>query len=110
MAPTAAAKPCWGYTRTRSHYMRFSRSISSILALLVLTGLGVSGQTQAPAPGAMSQQQINEEMLKELRQIRQLLKRLTQPQQPPPPPATARVTSLRGYVMGRADAPLTMVE
>jgi len=57
----------------------------------------------------MTQQQINEEMLKELRQIRQLLERITQPQAPPQP-TTAKLTNLTGYVMGRADAPLTLVE
>ena len=70
---------------------------------------------QAPAAtsaqSGMSQQQINEEMLKELRQIRQLLERLTQPQPSAPPmPTTGRVTSLKGYTMGSADAPLTMIE
>jgi protein-disulfide isomerase len=59
----------------------------------------------------MTQQQINEEMLKELRSIRMLLERLTQPAPaPPPPPATAKITNLKGYVLGRPDAPLTMVE
>jgi len=57
----------------------------------------------------MTQQQINEEMLKELRQIRQLLERLTQPQGPPQP-TTAKLTNLTGAAMGRADAPLTLVE
>ena len=56
----------------------------------------------------MTDRQLNEEMLKELRQIRQLLERLTQ--QAPVPPSTARLTSLKGFVLGRADAPLTMVE
>ena len=40
-------------------------------------------------------------------------RRLTTPQQQPPPPpqpTTARVTNLTGYVLGRPDAPLTMVE
>jgi protein-disulfide isomerase len=71
---------------------------------------------QAPAPPpqapALTQQQINEEMLKELKAIHQLLEKLTTPQQPQtaPQPATARVTNLTGYVLGRPDAPLTMVE
>ena len=66
-------------------------------------------QQQIPASSQMTQQQINEEMLKELRQIRQLLERITQPQ-PPPPPATAKITNLKGFVMGRPDAALTMIE
>ena len=69
---------------------------------------------QPPAP-ALTQQQQNEEMLRELRAIRMLLERLTTPQQQPQPqappqPTSAKVTNLKGYVMGRADAPLTMVE
>jgi protein-disulfide isomerase len=75
-------------------------------------GTGVLAQQQPPPatpPAPMSQQQINEEMLKELRQIRQLLERLTQPQGAPQP-TTAKLTDLKGYALGRADAPLTMVE
>ena len=67
--------------------------------------------TAAPQPPPLTQQQINEEMLKELRSIRMLLEKLTQPApQAPPQPATAKVANLKGYVMGRPDAPLTMVE
>lgn len=82
-----------------------------VFALFAVGSTGVAAQAPSAAPptGSMSQQQINEEMLKELRQIRQLLERLTQPQ-PAGPPATARIDSLKGYVMGREDAPLTMVE
>lgn len=59
----------------------------------------------------MTQQQINEEMLKELKAIHQLLERLTTPQdQTPPQPTTAKITNLNGFVLGRPDAPLTMVE
>jgi protein-disulfide isomerase len=78
---------------------------------LTLPPAAPSAQTpaQPPASSGMTQQQINEEMLKELRQIRQLLERLTQPQRPPQP-AQAKVTSLKGYALGRPDAPLTMVE
>lgn len=71
---------------------------------------------QGPAPQqapALTPQQQNEEMLRELRAIRMLLERLTTPQQQPqapPQPTTAKVTNLKGYVMGRPDAPLTMVE
>ena len=92
--------------------MTFPRTLAAIPAALLL-GAGVSAQApQAPAAAPMSQQQINEEMLKELRQIRQLLERLTQPQQPAPPPqpTTAKLTNMKGFVLGRPDAPLTMVE
>jgi protein-disulfide isomerase len=68
------------------------------------------GQTMAPPPQQTIQQQ-NEEIIKELRAIRQLLERLTQPQpSAPPQPTSAKVTNLKGYALGKADAPLTMVE
>jgi protein-disulfide isomerase len=67
----------------------------------------------APQQQGMTQQQ-SEEMLRELRAIRMLLERLTTPQQQqpqaPPQPTIGKVTNLKGYVMGRPDAPLTMVE
>ena len=65
-----------------------------------------AGQAQTPpsqAP-ALTQQQINEEMLKELKAIHQLLEKLTTPQQQPqtpPQPTTARVTNLTGAAAGR---------
>ena len=94
--------------------MKNVRRIASALAVVALSSAAPSAQTPQPpaAPAPMSQQQINEEMLKELRQIRQLLERLTAPQQAPAPPqpTTATVTNLKGYVLGRPDAPLTMVE
>jgi len=103
--------------------MPFFRAIAAVSAVVLLLGAGPLGQAQAQAPqppaymaqqqipasSQMTQQQINEEMLKELRQIRQLLERLTQPAGPPQP-TTAKVTNLTGFVLGRPDAPLTMVE
>ena len=89
--------------------MKFPRLLAAVPAALLL-GSAVSAQSpQAPAAAPLSQQQINEEMLKELKAIRQLLERLTTPQQAPQP-TSARLTNLKGFVMGRADAPLTMVE
>jgi protein-disulfide isomerase len=87
------------------------RIVAAVPALFLL-GPAVFAQAPAqPAPPAMSPQQINEEMLKELRLIRQLLERLSQPQPTAPPqPTTAKVTNLKGFVMGRPDAPLTMIE
>ena len=87
------------------------RSLRTCTALAGAVLLGATAFAQAPQPAnsSMTQQQINEEMLKELRQIRQLLERLTQPQAPPQP-TTARITNLSGFVMGRPDAPLTMIE
>ena len=82
--------------------------------VIVLSAPALQAQSQPPAAPAgqpMTQQQVNEEMLKELRQIRQLLERLTQPQQQAPPqPTRATLTNLTGYVLGKPDAPLTMVE
>jgi protein-disulfide isomerase len=68
----------------------------------------VEGQPPSASQQGITQQQ-SEEMLKELRAIRMLLEKLTTPQ-PPVPPTTAKVTNLTGYALGRADAPLTMVE
>lgn len=84
-------------------------------ALALLTALTVApvatiAQTPAPQPPVSSTatvQQQNEEILKELRTIRQLLERVIQPAAPP---TTGRVTNLTGHALGRADAPLTMVE
>jgi protein-disulfide isomerase len=89
------------------------------LAAAVAVALLISGQAAGQAPGQVSQapaqpltqQQLNEEMLKELKAIRQLLEKISTPQgQPPAQPQTAKVTNLKGYALGRADAPLTMVE
>ncbi len=85
---------------------------AAVIAAIVLSTTALSAQQQPPPPSTqgMTQQQINEEMLKELRQIRQLLERLTQPQAPPQP-TRAMLTNLdKAYVLGKADAPLTMVE
>ena len=93
--------------------LRFPRLLAAAIAVTLLTAAPhAQGVAQQPPPAsALTQQQLNEEMLKELRQIRQLLERLTQPQQQAPPqPIIAKVTNLKGYVLGRADAPLTMVE
>jgi protein-disulfide isomerase len=84
-------------------------------ALLDATAIAQSPASQAPAPpqaAAQPQptvQQQNEEILKELRAIRQLLERLTQAASGQAP-QRARVENLKGYSLGKADAPLTMVE
>ena len=56
-----------------------------------------------------------EEILKELRAIRQAVERLQappapQPAGPPPPPEKVQITNVSGYMLGRPDAPVTMVE
>jgi protein-disulfide isomerase len=71
--------------------------------------LGQGPTAQAPQPPAPTIQQQNDEILKELRAIRMLLEKLTTPAGPAQP-QVGRVTNLTGYVLGRPDAPLTMVE
>lgn len=77
-----------------------------VTTLLLLAPLGVAGQS-------ITDKQADE-ILKELRQIRLLLERLTQsptpPVPPPPPDERAKLPSISGPVLGRADAPVTMVE
>jgi protein-disulfide isomerase len=89
-----------------------------LAAALAVVAFGTAARAQGPQsptppPGPTLQQQ-NEEMLRELRAIRLLLEKLTAPQGqapvPPPLPTTGKVTNLKGYALGRADAPLTMVE
>jgi protein-disulfide isomerase len=92
--------------------MRSPRLFAVVMAV-ILAAATPFAQVPAPQAPALTPQQQNEEILRELRAIRMLLERLTTPQQQqpaPPQPTTARVTNLKGYVMGRPDAPLTMVE
>ena len=85
------------------------RAAAPLAAALCVTA-AVCAQAPAAMPQTpMTQQQINEEMLKELKAIHQLLERLTQPEAAAPP-ATARLADLKGFALGRADAPLTIVE
>src|SRR3954471_24798720 len=87
-------------------------SRTALVCLAALTCVAATPMAQAPQPAAPQTatiQQQNEEMLKELRAIRMLLEKLTTPQGPQQP-TTGRVTNLSGYALGRADAPLTMVE
>ncbi len=94
-----------------SNPMKFPRLLATVVAAVVAS---VTTFAQSPAPAQQTApptlQQQNEEILRELRAIRMLLERLTTPQQGQAGPATARVTNLSGYAMGKADAPLTMVE
>ncbi len=65
----------------------------------------------SPAKAQSITQQQGDEMLKELRAIRAALERLTQPEQPATPPDRyGKLAMVRGPVMGRPDAPLTLVE
>ena len=92
--------------------MKFARVLAALGACVVLTA-PIFARQAPPAP-ALTPQQQNDEILKELRAIRLLLEKLTTPpsQQPSTPamPATGTIVNLKGYMMGRPDAPLTMVE
>lgn len=86
--------------------MKTLRPLVGALGALVF----MTAAPAAQAPQGITQQQA-EEMIKELRAMRMILEKLVQPQQQPPPqPQTAKITNLKGPVMGRSDAPLTMVE
>ncbi len=94
---------------------RFATALAAAMLATSATPFAQTGQTPQPPPvppASMTVQQQNEEILKELRAIRMLLEKLTTPQQPssPPLPTSGRVTNLKGYALGSADAPLTMVE
>jgi protein-disulfide isomerase len=91
--------------------MKLARVLAAVSAAIVL-GPSLFAQQAQPTPSStMTQRQIDEEMLKELKAIHQLLERLTTPQPATPPmPATASLTNLKGYAMGSPGAPLTMVE
>lgn len=66
----------------------------------------------ASAQTTITSQQADD-ILKELRAIRQAVERLQAPAQPPAPPEPPQVvtlTNMSGYMLGRPDAPLTMIE
>jgi protein-disulfide isomerase len=76
---------------------------------MVVAGLLLDVSATARAQGITQQQ--GEEMLKELRAIRQALERVTPPQPSgPPPDQHVKLANVRGYSLGRPDAPLTLVE
>lgn len=84
------------------------KSVQFASVWMMVAGLLLGGCGNAGAQGISAQQA--EEMLKELRAIRAALERVT-----PPPPGQAqeqraRLTNVAGYSLGRADAPLTLVE
>jgi protein-disulfide isomerase len=75
---------------------------------IVVAGLLLGGCGNAKAQGITAQQA--EEMLKELRAIRQALERVTPPAPGQAKDQTAKLTNVGGYALGKADAPLTLVE
>ena len=92
-----------------------------LLTTFVAVGVLVTG-TIAPVSAQQSLQQQNEQILNELKAIRQLLERLAGPigsgggplPVPPLPPApvsdSVSLPSVTGIMIGKADAPLTMIE
>lgn len=92
----------------------FSRAVAALLVLALPPSLlhAQTGQTPSETQAPMTQQQLDEEILKELKAIHQLLERLTTP----PAPAPARATSgkltdlVNVHALGSPNAPLTMVE
>lgn len=88
------------------------RALAAVIAILVV----------APASAQQSLQQQNEQILNELKAIRQLLERLAGPIGPggvalpapalPTAPVNDNVTlpSVTGFMIGKPDAPLTMIE
>lgn len=79
---------------------------ASVFIVVASLMLGACGNAKAQG---ITQQQ-GDEMLKELRAIRAALERVT-----PPPPGEAKeqpakLTNLGGFVLGKPDAPLTLVE
>lgn len=86
-------------------------AVAAVVAILMV----------APASAQQSLQQQNEQILNELKAIRQLLERLAGPLGPGgapllapavPPPANDNVSlpSVTGFMIGKPDAPLTMIE
>ena len=93
--------------------MTSSRVLASVALAVVAAGSPIVAQQPAPT-APMTQQQVNEEILRELRAIRMTLEKMStlQPAGPqaPPQPTSATITNLKGYIMGRPDAQLKMVE
>lgn len=90
------------------------------IALVTIATMALALFTAPPAfaQAASSDASVNNAVLKELQAIRELLKQLvvqTTPSQPEAPPVqeapkTAKLGDVRGYFLGRMDAPITMVE
>ena len=80
------------------------------LVAMVAGTLALAGRASAQT---ITTQQADE-ILKELRAIRQSIDRLQlppqAPPQPPPPREKVQIANVSGYMLGRPDAPLTMVE
>ena len=80
--------------------------------LVVIIAAILAGHSAASAQTTITSQQADE-ILKELRALRQAVERLQAPAPPPAPsqpPDRVTITNLGGYMLGRPDAPITMVE
>ncbi|HEV8584802.1 MAG TPA: thioredoxin domain-containing protein [Methylomirabilota bacterium] len=84
-----------------------SRIVRSIVLVAVAAAVLATG-TPAGAQGITQQQA--DQILEELRAIRQLLERQAGPPAPPPPSPRVALPPATVYVLGRDDAPLTLVE
>ena len=87
--------------------MRVPRSLVLTVAALLALATNSAAQT-------ITSQQADQ-IIKELQLLRQAVERLQvpqapQPQAPPAPPDIVQITNVSGYMLGRPDAPLTMVE
>ena len=86
--------------------------LQQFAAAAALATLSVPVLAQGPPTppwGDRTVQQQNEEILKELKAIRALLESVIGPARPARP-TTGKVSNLKGYSLGSAGAPLTMVE
>lgn len=91
-----------------------STRVRRLGALVVIATL-VSATAPLRAQGVQAGQPSNQELLNELKAIRQLLETLNARLTPPTAPAPAanrpvRLNEVKGLMLGKADAPLTMVE
>lgn len=87
----------------------------TILRSLVAVVVGVLALASVTSAQTTITSQQADEILKELRAIRQGIDKLSvpapqQPQAPPAPPDKVQIANVAGYMLGRPDAPLTMVE
>jgi len=85
-----------------------------IFRALVLTVIALLGMASSVVAQTITTQQADE-IIKELRLLRQAVERLQvppapQPQAPQAPPEIVQIKNVSGYMLGRPDAPLTMVE
>ncbi|HEY7059759.1 MAG TPA: thioredoxin domain-containing protein, partial [Vicinamibacterales bacterium] len=84
-------------------------AIAAVISFGALAPVGAQAPAPAGAPTLESLAKQNQDILNELRTIRQLLEKLTGAQ-PSPSPLTVQVRNSTDFVLGNADAPLTMIE